>query len=872
MTGTRWQHSAELVTEIMSLVAERSTLERQTALESFVFEYFSNVEIEDIEHAEVADWYGAVLSHWNFARQRAPGETRIRAYNPHTQTHGWQSTHSVLEIVCDDRPFLLDSVRMALERQGLTVHLIIHPVMGVGRNDQGMIETVERLTHRARGGSGDAESASPRAGLPAEAIMHLELDRQPEQTLAEVGQIVRAALDDVVAVVDDWPSMVRNIDAVMAALKSGPPPIPATELEEGVEFLSWLRNDHFTFLGYREYRLVDASESDATGALQPVAGSGLGLLRELDGHPPRVLTSLTPEALRIAREPELLIITKSNHRSTVHRPSYLDYIGVKRFDADGKVIGEYRFMGLFTSAAYNRSPMNIPLLANKLRRVLTRSSFAPRGHAEKALLNILETFPRDQLFQLPEEELYETALGILHLEERRRPRVFIHRERFGRFYSALVFVPRERFNTVTRQLIQETLETTLGASGSEFTVSLGESVLARLHFILHVEGEPPLPIDQPALEARLRDLTRSWNDELTANILDYFGEARGVGLVRRYGEAFRADYREDYTPRVAVHDIEHMEALDRSADGLSLAVYRPLEAPPDQLRMKLFHPGSPVSLSDALPMLENMGLRVEDENPAKIKRGDGPRIWMHDFGMRSADGSEVDLEAVRTLFHEAFSQIWVGNVENDGFNRLVIGVGLGWRQVVVLRAYYRYLRQIRLPFSQAYVERALANNAAIVRDLVALFETRFDPTLGDERETRATALVERIGAALDGVASLDEDRILQSYLALIRATTRTNYYQRQSNGRDAEGVPKSYLSFKFDPALVPDMPRPRPMYEIFVYSPRVEGVHLRGGPVARGGLRWSDRAEDFRTEVLGLVKAQMVKNAVIVPVGSKGGF
>ena len=544
-----------------------------------------------------------------------------------------------------------------------------------------------------------------------------------------------------------------------------------------------------------------------------------------------------------------------------------------------------RFLGLYTSTAYNRVPRDIPLLRRKAADVLGRAGYPRNSHAAKALQNTIDTFPREMLFQIPADELYETAMGILHLQERQRIRLFVHPDRFGRFFSCIVFVPRERFTTRSRLVIQGILEETFGATDTEFTVQLSESVLARLYFVIHVDAKRTPSYDIADLERRLLMVSRTWADDLHDALLESFGEEHGTRLFQRYGDAFRADYRENYSARVAVLDVEKMERIEE--DGIEMSLYRPLEAGEGRLRFKLFQAGRrPVSLSDALPMLENMGLKVEDEHPSKIKRAGAPRVWLHDFGMLHGEGPDFDPDRIDETFRDAFARIWSGEVENDGFNRLVLRAGVGWREIVILRAYCKYLRQAGITFSEAYIQDALAANPGIAAMLVELFLVRLDPDrlraahdakgpkdaeaakdAAIERLDAELEVMTRIEAALDEVANLDEDRILRSYIGVIRATLRTNYFQP-----GAGGAPKSYVSFKLDPHRIPELPEPRPKYEISVYSPRVEGVHLRGGAVARGGIRWSDRREDFRTEVLGLAKAQQVKNAVIVPVGSKGGF
>ncbi|KAB2838465.1 MAG: NAD-glutamate dehydrogenase, partial [Burkholderiales bacterium] len=580
---------------------------------------------------------------------------------------------------------------------------------------------------------------------------------------------------------------------------------------------------------------------------------------------------LPPAARAFIEGPDLLLVTKANMRATVHRPGYLDYIGVKRLDASGHVTGELRFVGLFTSTAYSAMPSEIPLLRKKTANAIERAGFLPRSHMAKALQAIIDNYPRDELLDVTEEELLATSMGILRLQERQRLRLFVRPDRFGRFISCLVFVPRDRFNTDVRRRIQAILVEAFNGVASEFTQQLSESVLARLHVMVRTQPGQVPAYDVHELETRIGLATRRWADDLRDAVLEQYGEERGSELFRRYGEAFPAGYREDYAARAAVYDLGVMDGLS-PASPLAMNLYVPVEARAGTLRFKVFHYGSAVPLSESLPMLERMGVKVREERPYRIEpQGNGSEsgnpVWITDFGLELPEGMEVDIDRVKGVFQDAFAQAWAGKVESDDLNRLVLGAGLEARQISILRAYARYLKQVGVTFSQAYMEAALTRNAGIARQLVAYFELRFDPARGEGREAGLQALLAELRQALDQVVSLDEDRIIRQFLGTMQASLRTNYFQRGANGK-----PKDYLSFKLDSAAVPGLPEPKPLYEISVYSPRVEGIHLRGGRVARGGLRWSDRREDFRTEVLGLVKAQMVKNAVIVPVGSKGGF
>ena len=880
---------AERMDDVTALARDRVGGDDADLVASFIAGYYAGTSPDDLAEREAGDLYGAAMAHFNFARRRSPGKPKVRAYNPQLEQHGWQSTHTIVEVVADDMPFLVDSVRMVMNRRGHTSHLVVHPVMRFRRAEEGRIEALLSVDDERVDGEGE--------GSIVEAVIHIEADRQTEQeTLDAMAAEVRSALDDVRAAVEDWSAMRERLRGSIEALRSTPPSVEPEELEETCGFLEWIENNHFTFLGFSEYRVEKAGRGEprSSGRFEPVPGTGLGLLRDEGGRAREAFSNLPlPRRRRDPQEPELLVLSRADIRSTVHRPSHLDYVGIRQFDAGGTVRGVLRFVGLYTSAAYNRVPRDIPLLRRKAGDVLVRAGYPRNSHAAKALQNIVDTFPRELLFQIPAGELFDTAMGVLHLQERKRIRLFVHPDRFGRFYSCIVFVPRDRFTTRSRLVVQGILEEALGGTDTEFTVRLSESVLARLYFVIQVDagrrpglerGRAP-SYDIAELEQRLRVVSRTWADDLHDALIESCGEERGASLFHRYGEAFRADYRETYPARVAVLDVEKMERIEDR--GIEMSLYRPLEAGEGLLRFKLFRLGRPVSLSDALPMLENMGLEVVEEQPSKIKRSGAPRVWMHDFGMLHREGPDFDPDRINEAFREAFARIWSGEVENDGFNRLVLRAGLGWREIVILRAYCKYLRQAGITFSQSYIEDALDANPGVAAMLVELFQVRLDPDrqreapdAKDAKDAKDAAIdrldaelevMTRIEAALDEVANLDEDRILRSCVGVIRATLRTNYFQHGGRGNRG-GAPRPYVSFKLDPHRVAELPEPRPKFEVFVYSPRVEGIHLRGGAVARGGIRWSDRREDFRTEVLGLAKAQMVKNAVIVPVGSKGGF
>ena len=856
--------SAELMTRLDEMLHAKLPAEQADEVAEFARQYYRQVAPEDLAERELADLYGAALSHWHFARSYAGGAPKLRVYNPRLDEHGWQSTHTVVEIVNDDMPFLVDSITMEVNRQGLTLHLIAHPVMKLRRDAEHRLLGVARRPDEAEG--------------RFESLIHVEVDRRTDPArLAKLQAGLLRILGDVRAAVADWKPMRQVVIDTIAQLKEAAPPVKPADLAEDLAFLQWLADDNFLLLGQRDYDLVD---DDGEDALHVVPESGLGILRAAPGTqsaPSTSFAALPSEVRAQAREVRLLLLTKSNARSSVHRPGHLDYVGIKRFDSAGHVIGERRLLGLYTSIVYNAKAADIPLLRRKIAMVIARAGFRPNSHAAKALITILEQYPRDDLFQIEVEDLYPTAMGILRLGERQRTRLFLHLDAFGRFASCLVYVPRENYNTDMRARMQKLLTEALNGESSEFWVQFSDSPLARAHIVVRMRTGAVPQVDVRELEQRLVRITRRWDDELRDALLESCGEERGNVLHERYAAGFAAGYREDHPARLAVRDIELMETL-HGPDTLAMSLYLPLEAPPGRLRFKLLRAGQLAPLSESLPMLEHMGVQVLEERPYEIRRSSAPggkdgdpggpgEVWIDDFGMRVPGRDEIDVEHLRARFQETVLRTWRGDNDNDDFNRLVLLAGLDWRGVTVLRAYSRHMRQCGFTFSRAYIQQALATHADIASELVALFVARFDPALTGDRDAEQQRIAARIEAALDQVSNLDEDRILRQYLALIGATLRTNYFQR-----NADGSCKPVLSFKFDPLRIPGLPEPRPMFEIFVFSPRVEGVHLRGGRVARGGLRWSDRMEDYRTEVLGLVKAQQVKNAVIVPVGSKGGF
>ncbi|WP_295941046.1 NAD-glutamate dehydrogenase domain-containing protein [uncultured Xanthomonas sp.] len=873
--------SAFSLASVFAALRKRYPAARQEEAQTFAEEFYKRMEEDEFPHHSAQEWAALAASMLEFARKRKPGTVNVRVFNPNLKDDGWESSHTVLQIVNDDMPFLVDSVSMALAELGIGVHVLGHPVLRMQRDKSGTLENV---------GEGKAES-----------LMALEIDRQPPEDMAQVEAAIRRILGEVRNIVRDWGGMREKMLALADDLTTRRLPVDDKGRREAQEFLRWAAADHFTFFGYREYRVEKQGGEDV---LAPLEDSGLGLLRGQDKSPARPVRTLAAHGLSESGTKEALILTKTNARSRVHRSGYMDYIGVLEFDAKGRIVAEQRFLGLFTSSAYNRRPWEIPLVRERFDYVMRKSELTPSSHSGKALRHILETLPREELFQSNEEELYRTAMGILGLQERVRSRLFLRRDKYGRFISALVYIPRERFNTDVRLRIEALLKDALHGEYIDSNVVLGESPLAQLHMIVRPKPGEALEFDTTELESRLAHLLRNWHDDLREALVASCGERDGLRLAAGYGRALPAGYIEESTAQIAARDVERLAAL-RGPEDLHLSLQALRRDGADSLRLKLYRQHDDLPLSDVLPMMENLGLRVISERPYRLVV-DGTALSIQDFEVEPLAGS-IDVATADAPLCEAFVRIWRGDAENDGFNRLIVGASLSWRQVAVLRGYCKYLLQTGVPFSQAYVEETCNRYPLLARLLVELFEARFDPATGNESKAQiaegqaaltaqlhllakddAAALkalqpvidarsgsrdaqLEAVSAALlklfDQVASLDEDRILRSFKGVIEATLRTSHYQRT-----ADGGLGHCISFKLDSAKVPDLPKPRPYREIFVYGPRVEGVHLRFGAVARGGLRWSDRREDFRTEVLGLVKAQMVKNTVIVPVGAKGGF
>ncbi|TDP00519.1 NAD-glutamate dehydrogenase [Marinomonas balearica] len=814
--------------------------------------YFHDLLVEDMESESIDNLYGNIVCQWDFMKQRSPGTPKVRVYNPNYEEHSWQSTHTVIEILTDDMPFLVSSFNMALVRLGHTIHFTAHPMVPVTRSKKGELTTIELDIHNHFN----------------EALIRFEVDHLSDiNVMEQIKQELLSTLDDVANSVQDWSGMkaklndIINESSSLEHLQNDP-----THLEN-LDFLRWVENDHFTFIGFREYDLVQGNKETH---LKLVEGSGMGTFRDLDKRKVKRDITLNDRIAELAVNPNnMLVITKSTAISTVHRPVHLDYLGVKRFDKNGKVVGEWRFFGLYSSAAYVARLQDVPLLRKKLEHIVENINVDNNSHKGKNLKHILNSYPRDEMLQAPALDLTHTIESILAIQERRQLRVFLRKDIYGRFLNALVYVPRDRYNTELRMKMQEILMDACNGTSSEFNVQFSQLVLARVNFTIQIaDPQTNRVINAQDIQAKMQEAMASWDDKLLEALHTSTGEEKGNHLFEAYAPFLPAAYREDFAPNTAVLDIERLNEL-ASEREISTHLYRQVGQSKNNYFFKVYGSGTTLVLSDVLPILECMGLRVLEARPYELdQNGDGrANTWVVEFAISVNDGVNLEKKAQREAFQDAFNQVFLRRVENDRFNSLVLDASLTWRQVTMLRAVTKYLNQLQIPFSRPYMQQTLEKNANIARLLVQLFEQRFHPEMENKRGDKVAKLEEKLEAAFDQVANLDEDRILKHYLSVIQAMLRTNFYQNTELG-DV----KDYVSFKLDPTQIPAVPLPRPQFEIFVYAPWVEGVHMRGGKVARGGLRWSDRMEDFRTEVLGLVKAQMVKNAVIVPAGAKGGF
>ena len=832
------------LTSLFALIDERAPAERRETIAAFAKAYLRRLSDEEIVAASTDELYGLVRSTFDFVDERGLHPSAVRAFNPDVELDGFNCAGTVIETNSDDSPFLVDSVTEEFSARNLTVRRILHPVIGTSRDEEGRLERVS-----------SARDASHR-----ESVMHFELDRRlSEEARADLLERVRTILRDVRLVVRDFEPMIDRAHQMLEMARHAAVRYSPQEVGETVDFLDWLLQLNFVFLGYREYELIDTPDGRA---IRTVPGSGLGILSDVARSSFAEITlldSLDPGLRRRIEDGDLLVFSKTNAYSTVHRRARMDYIGVRRVNADGEIVGEARMIGLFTSKAYMEPAAKTPLLHHKLEQVLTAEDLIPGSHDYKSATTLFESFPKDELFQASAGELRRLISGLLQLERHGGIRVLVRRDLYGRSISIVVALPRDRFNADLRKGLQRLFVERFHGSTVDYHLSLGETESARIFFTVHVDPGVQIPeVPYEELEEEVERLARTWDDDLRDALIERVGPERGAVLAERYAGRFPDYYRTNDDWGLIAGDVLKLEEMAQGEEGFVVGLGN--ESTGERLtRVKLYKTGGKVDLSAFMPILEALGLRVVEEVPTGLL-GEG-KVYIHDFGVLDSRGAVLDLEKSSARVEECIGAVWRGLAESDSLNRLIVTAGLTWSQVGILRAFRKYRQRISTRFTEEYRNDALAENPVIASKLVSYFETRFDPARA-ATEDQMEEIRRDILNDLRQVESLDQDQILRHMLGTIQATVRTNAYL----------AVRTTLSFKLRSASVPDMPKPHPLFEIFVYSAEMEAIHLRGGMVARGGIRWSDRREDYRTEVLGLMKAQMVKNAVIVPDGSKGGF
>ena len=851
------KHKLMDLTDIKQLISERNIKKPILQMDAFVDLFCQQMPSEELRAYPQEELYGSLLSCWHFIQQRKPQEIKIKVYNPDLELDGWQTRHTIIKILVKDMPFIIDSLRIEMHRRQIAIHHLHSAMLPVTREVKGQL---------------DPESLSAeQSAHEQEALIYLEIDRHTEsQFLDNLHNSVMSVMQELKLCVDDYNDMLDQVHLITQETEALSFKQERFDQRETLSFLRWLVEDHFTFLGFDEFTF--SKQGDRFEVNRPKE-KALGILKLFsEDSQDKRLKALSSEVNAFVDSPEVINFFKSGTRSRIHRPAYADYIVIKRFDKAGNIVGGVRFLGLYTSRVYLESPYHFPIVRQKLDKFWQLSGLDPRSHCGKEADSLLARFPRDELILSNVQQIYQNTLGILNINERPQTRIFIRQDGHGKFVSCLVYTPRDRFNTKLRLKIQQILCEFWQAEDVQFNVHFSESILTRLYFVFRLQPENNLDLNRGEIEQKIAYAVKSWSEVLHEELIEAVGEEKGNALHVKYRDAFPTAYMDDFSTKVAVSDILHIEDLQKTPEqGIGMSFYRELEEENEGLlRFKLFTLHGLLPLSDLLPVIENFGLRVIDEHPYTLHFQDKETLSIHNFSIEYLLPDRIDMPYVKQLFQTAFRKVWFAKAENDSFNRLVLGAGIDWRDIAMLRSYARYMKQTQFGISEQYIAETLSRYVPITRLLVQAFQGRF--AIRPEWNASHRALVmneveKEFYVCLEAVKQLNEDRVLRRFLEMMKATLRTNFFQQDEQGED-----KNYLAFKIEPRKISAMPQPTPMFEIFVYSTQMEGVHLRGGKVARGGLRWSDRYEDYRTEVLGLVKAQQVKNAVIVPVGAKGGF
>ncbi|TEW50663.1 NAD-glutamate dehydrogenase [Psychromonas algicola] len=832
---------SDILEQIFTQLKTHFTALEQPLLQSFINAIYRDVSIVDLTTISPADLSGLTVSLWREAQEWNGKVAKVKVFNPDVEQDEWKSTHTIISVLSRNIPFIIDTLKIVLNKQNINLHRILYSEIHSERSKSGQLKALKK----------DNDT---------ELLLYIEIDHTTSPTeRLKIKKSLDKALSDVSLVVDDHEQMIAKVKGAIATSKKANKN-PDQALAEEQTYLSWMVDNHFTFVACDEFTVKDNN-------ITIVENSQLGLLKHSDFMRQKNQFDCVHEL----QAPSLLHFSKASQRAVVHRIAYPDVVYVKQFNKQGQLTGGIRFIGLYTSSVYSGSPLMIPVVRQKIANVLAQSGLTLGGHYYKELTQILSTYAVEDLLLCDEKTLLNNVVEVLHAQERKHLKLFLRTDGNKRFVTALLYVPRDVYNTEVRLKFVELLSRTMPIADSDFQTYLSESNLARLRLVIHLDKPYEDELEVTAIQLRMQQIIKAWTEELQYSLIEHYGEETGVKLTRKYEAAFPTSYQDIFSSRVAVTDIERIESLFECDErSMALRFYRSVEANDSELKLKLFHQNGALLLSDLIPILENLGLKVAQEYPYQVSPINENTFWLYDFTLLYTADDKFEPEQYRDLFSDAFIAIWYGEADNDPFNKLILGAGIAWRDIVMLRAYAKYLKQIRFGFSHFAIAKTLLDHSALVKKIVALFHARFNPEKQVSLEKQAE-LEHVILESLNEVSNLNEDRVLRKYVELIMATIRSNYFQNKEGRHQADQF-RDYISFKFDHNKITDIPLPRLSYEVFVYSPRFEGVHLRGGAVARGGLRWSDRGEDFRTEVLGLVKAQQVKNSVIVPVGAKGGF
>jgi len=836
----------DILEQIFTKLKTHFPVREQSLLENFITAIYRDVSIVDLAIINPDDLAGLTVSLWREVHQWKRKEAKVRVFNPDVEQNEWQSTHSIISILSRNIPFVIDTVKITLNKHNTKLHRIFYSEISSERTATGKLKSLNT-------GNGTVNVNDTKTEL----LLYIEIDQTTSSSeRLKIRSSLEEALANVSLVVDDYEIMQDKVkQAIKITQKESNLITEKADFPEQQTYLKWMLDDHFTFLACDQFTVKN-------DVINIVEKSQFGLLK----HDSFMSDKAHFDCLHELKNDALLHFSKVSQRAMVHRVAYPDVVYIKQFNKQGELIGGFRFVGLYTSSVYSGSPLGIPVIGHKISNILAKSGLSVGGHYYKELTQILSTYAVEDLLLCDEKSLLKNVLEVLHAQERKELKLFLRTDGNKRFVIALLYVPRDLYNTEVRLKFVELLSRTMNIADSDFQTYLSESNLARLRLVIHLDKPYAGELEIDAIQLRMKQIIKAWHEELQESLIENYGEETAVKLARKYESAFPTSYQDSFSSRVAVTDIARIESLFMTQDrSMGLRFYRSIEANNSGLKLKLFHQDGALLLSDLIPVLENLGLKVAQEYPYQVSPLGESTFWLYDFTLLYEGDSGFDPESYRHLFSDAFLAIWYGKADNDPFNKLILGAGIGWRDIAMLRAYAKYLKQIRFGFSHFAIAKILLDHSGFVKQIVDLFHARFDPKTNISLD-KQTHIEQGILEALNEVSNLNEDRVLRKYVELVMATIRSNYFQQQ------EETFKDYISFKFDHKKIAEIPLPRLSYEVFVYSPRFEGVHLRGGSVARGGLRWSDRGEDYRTEVLGLVKAQQVKNSVIVPVGAKGGF